>query len=215
MRKYAVEFIGTFFLVLVVGLCVTWARRLKPLGFAAIGMTLAVMVYAGGHFSGGHYNPAVTLAVLLRGGMEKRDALPYVAAQATGAVCAAFLAHGLVGNPMSAAVIAEPASAALLRSFGAEALFTFALAFVVLQVATTKKNAGNSYYGVAIGLVVMIAAVAVGPVSGAMLNPAVTLGVGFWHLFSTQQLLLNVGGQLLGAVAAAGVFHMTNKEDLA
>ena len=81
MNRYATELIGTFFLVLTVALTVMGGTPLAPL---AIGSALMVMVYMGGHISGGHYNPAVTVAVRLRGAMEPSDFLPYILAQCLG-----------------------------------------------------------------------------------------------------------------------------------
>jgi aquaporin Z len=77
MKKYLVEFIGTFFLVLAVGMNVIGCDPNNFLPPLAIGLTLMIMVYAGGHVSGGHYNPAVTLAVWLRGRCATKDVLPY------------------------------------------------------------------------------------------------------------------------------------------
>lgn len=149
MKNYLVEFIGTFFLVLVIGLTVAApaegmsapaADHMAPL---AIGITLMVMVYAGGHISGGHYNPAVTLAVWMRGKCETKDVVPYMISQLLGAVAAALVVgyqKGFAPNPPTVAMALDPMHA-LLNEF----LFTFALAYVVLNVATSKKNAGNSY----------------------------------------------------------------------
>ena len=145
-RKYLVEFIGTFFLILTIGSTGTLngSGVIPPL---AIGAILMVMIYAGGPISGGHYNPAVTLAVLLRGGMPKRDAIPYMLAQIIGGVAGALAVmefkHNLGPVP--------PFNFRIHDLLLSEFLFTFALAYVVLNVATLKKTNGNSYFGLAIG----------------------------------------------------------------
>src|SRR5256885_510714 len=138
MNKYIVEFIGTFFLVLTIGCAVIPAAPgvLAPL---AIGAGLMVMVFAGGHISGAHYNPAVTLAIFLRGKCPAGDVIPYWIAQIVGAIVAAFAAMFLVGKSGTPMIITNVPAA-----FVAEFLFTFALAYVVLNVATAKGNANNS-----------------------------------------------------------------------
>ena len=182
-RKLTVEFIGTFFLVFTVG---TATAKINPSGVVAplaIGSVLMVMVFAGGWVSGGHYNPAVSTGVLVRGGMNRPDWLPYIVVQ---------LIAGVVGG-LVASVIAGHQSSASLSGAGkvliAEFLFTFALVYVVLNVATAKANEGNSFYGLAIGFTVLAGAFAVGPISGAAFNPAVALGqivhgaVGLGHIW--------------------------------
>src|SRR5215216_6581341 len=121
-RKLVVEAIGTFFLVLTITLVVSAGIPLAPL---AIGSVLMVMIYAGGHISGAHYNPAVTLAVWLRGKTPTRDVLPYMACQVIGAALAAAVVGILygAGKPM----LINNVPQALLAEF----LFTFALAYVV------------------------------------------------------------------------------------
>ncbi len=170
MGKLFTEFLGTFFLVLTIGLCVNQGAALAAL---AIGGILASLIYMGGHVSGAHYNPAATLAIVLRGACPSRDALPYMAAQILGSVCAALMVMTLNGNSFAPAPGDQvPALAAVL----AELLFTFALCLVILRTATVEEVAGNSYYGLAIGFVVTVAAITIGPISGAALNPAVALG---------------------------------------
>ncbi|NUR83872.1 MAG: porin, partial [Nonomuraea sp.] len=136
MRSYATEFIGTFFLVLTIG-CTVLSKM--PLAPVAIGAVLMVMVYAGGHVSGAHYNPAVTLAVLLRGRITLPEAVAYWVAQVVAAVAAAFTARYLVAPPAPPAAL-SPSGTGLIEALVAEALFTFALAYVVLNVATSKDH---------------------------------------------------------------------------
>jgi len=169
MGKYIVEFIGTFFLVLTIVCTVNGGVALAPL---AIGSMLMVMVYAGGHISGAHYNPAVTLAVWMRGKVSGGDVPGYIIAQLAGAAVAA-----LIGTKVLGFAPAEAASDMNMASgITAEILGTFALCWVVLQTATTKSTAGNSYYGLAIGFTVLACAWALGSFSGGAFNPAVALG---------------------------------------
>jgi aquaporin Z len=206
MKKYLVEFIGTFFLVLTVGLTVRAGAPLAPL---AIGGVLMVMIFAGGHVSGGHFNPAVTLAVYLRGKCEARDVAPYWVAQfAAGAVAALLVNFLLQGRvPGNGAVHAG------LNSCIVEFLFTFALAWVVLNAATAKGTAGNSFYGLAIGFTVVVGAITVGGISGGAFNPAVGLGVVTMGLENTRQFGIYLVSDLAGGAAAAGAYRAINGTD--
>lgn len=207
MKKYLTEFIGTFFLVLTVGMTVIapGAGGLAPL---AIGSALMIMVYAGGHVSGGHYNPAVTLAVWLRGRCGTADVVPYWCAQIAGSVVAAILALALKGNPN-----VTPMDLPVFPSLIAEFVGTFALAYVVLNVATAKGTAGNSFYGLAIGFTVMAMAFALGGISGGAFNPAVATGITVMHIARASNIWIYIVANLLGGGTAAGVFRFVNPED--
>src|SRR3954454_1032704 len=176
MSKYIVELIGTFFLVLTIGCSVLSGGGLPPL---AIGASLMVMIFAGGHISGGHFNPAVTLGVWLRGQCETKEVPPYLRLQIIGAVTAAFVAKFIKGG---AAV--TPLQPATVPALVAEFLFTFALVYVVLNVATAKDTSGNSFYGLAIGFTVLVGAFSVGNISGGAFNPAVAAGISVMGLSS-------------------------------
>jgi aquaporin Z len=207
LRKLVVEAIGTFFLVLTIGLVVIepGAGALAPI---AIGAVLMVMVYAGGHISGAHYNPAVTLAVFLRGRATATEVAGYWAAQLLAGVLAAFALPVL--RPGVAVVAATPSP---LPALFAELFFTFALAYVILNVATTRGTRGNSYYGLAIGFTVAAGAYAVGPISGAAFNPAVALGMTVLGLSSAANLWIFMVGNFTGAVAAALLFNALDLGD--
>jgi aquaporin Z len=213
LRRYLTEFIGTFFLVLTIGLTVLNGTPLAPL---AIGSALMIMVYMGGHVSGGHYNPAVSLAVFLRGKMASGGELVgYWAAQVAGALAAALAVRYIMGQTFAPAPAeGGSAGAALLVEF----LYTFALALVVLNSAASAKTHGNSFYGLAIGFTIVVAAFAGGPTSGGAFNPAVgigpiavhaTVGEGAWGA-----LWLYLVGPLLGGAAAAWVFGLQEREPL-
>ncbi len=203
MKKPLVEFIGTFFLVFTVGAAVRAGAPLAPL---AIGAVLMVMIFAGGHISGGHFNPAVTLAVWLRGKCEPRDVAPYWIAQLAAGALAALIVVWLAGRPGHGAAL-FPTRASLVVEF----LFTFALAWVVLNTATAKGTAGNSFYGLAIGFTVLAGVISVGSLSGGAFNPAVGLGVYLMGLANLHQLGIYLVAELLGGATAALAFKATHE----
>jgi aquaporin Z len=207
MNKYIVEFIGTFFLVLTIGCCVVigGAGVIAPL---AIGSILMVMIYAGGHISGGHYNPAVTLGVWLRGRCPTADVAPYWAAQFIAAVLAALVLNYLKGDATAKPLVLRPGPALL-----AEFLYTFALVYVVLNSATAKATANNSFYGLAIGFTVLAGAFSVGSISGAAFNPAVAVGVSVMGLSSWSNIWIFLVGCFAGGLAAGALFKVLNPND--
>lgn len=205
MNKYLVEFIGTFFLVLTIGTSVIREVPVSPL---AIGAILMTMVYAGGHISGGHYNPGVTLGVFLRGKLPARDVVPYWVAQIVGAVLAAPAARYLAGSPRTPAL--DPAIGPALV---AELLFSFALVWVVLNAATSKHTTGNSFYGLAIGFTVMAGAFAVGGFSGGAFNSAVAVGISMMGLVTWSAIWIYLLANLVGGAAAAYAFRFTSTDD--
>lgn len=199
MRKYITEFIGTFFLVLTIGMTG------NPF---AIGAALMVMVYAGGHISGAHYNPAVTLAVLIRGRINVSEAMVYMGSQLAGAVAAAFVMMIYRPAPEISSQVLDTTKALV-----SEVLATFALAYVVLNVATAKANAGNSYFGLAIGFTVMAMAFAFGDFSGGAFNPAVAVGASIMKAFAWSNIWIYLVGCFGGAILAALVFKICNPGD--
>ncbi len=203
LPKYLVEFIGTFFLVLTIGMTVLAPGDAGPLAPLAIGMVLAVMIFAGGHISGGHFNPAVTLAVFLRGKCPPSDVVPYMLAQIAAAGAAAALVPVLKDIAPH-----TPIAPAVVPSLIGEFLFTFALCWVVLQVATTKAAQGNSYFGLAIGMTVLAGAFAVGPISGGAFNPAVAIGLVILGIVKGADVWIHLVGALAGGAAAAGAFKV-------
>jgi aquaporin Z len=202
MNRYLTEFTGTFFLVFTIGCSVLVGTPMAPL---AIGASLMVMVYMGGHVSGAHYNPAVTVAVLIRGKVNVADVVPYILAQLAGAALATvvvkFLRTGVAVTPMVPNV-----GPALLAEF----LFTFALAYVVLNAATAEGTSGNSFYGLAIGMTVMTGAFAVGDISGGAFNPAVALGISMLGLSSWENIWIYLAANFSAAVFAAIIFNLIN-----
>ncbi len=210
-RKLVTEAIGTFFLVLTIGCTVILSGDpgkgiIPPL---AIGSALMVMIFAGGHISGAHYNPAVSLAVMLRGRLPKGELVPYWVAQLVGASLAACAAMYLTGGVAKSA--APPAG--VVKALLAEFLFTFALAYVVLNVATAKANSGNSFYGLAIGFTVLTGAFAVGSISGGAFNPAVAVAAGMMGLIHLPSIWIHIVADLAGGAVAGLMFNYLNPND--
>ena len=207
MQKYAVEGIGTFFLVVTIGMVVLepGAGALAPLG---IGLALMGLVYAGGHISGAHYNPAVTLGMWMRGVCETRDVPGYLVAQVLGAGLGAAATVFLKGAPT-----VEPMTLEVGPSLLAEFLFTFALMWVILNVATAKATADNSFYGLAIGAIVGGGAYAVGGVSGAAFNPAVAMSLTLLGVVELSDVWIHLVADFAGAASAAGVFKVLSAND--
>ena len=207
MNKYIVELIGTFFLVLTIG-CTVIGNGAGPFAPLAIGAALMVMIFAGGHISGGHYNPAVTLGVWIRGRCSSRDAFFYLLFQVLGAVLAAMAAMRLKAGAAVHAMSPDKMPAML-----AEFLFTFAVVYVVLNVATAKGTSGNSFYGLAIGMTVMTGAFAVGNISGGVFNPAVAVGISTMGLSSWSNIWIYLVANFAGGLVAGLSFRALNRGD--
>jgi aquaporin Z len=208
MRKYIAEFIGTFFLVLTVGMCV-----IKPgvgnLAPFAIGSALMIMVYAGGHISGGHFNPIVTLAVWLRWRGPVGEVPWYWLAQVAGAAAASGLVLFFKENPLTTPMDLNPIAAIIAELLGA-----FAWAYVVLNIATSKATKGNSNYGLAAGFAVMTMNFALGGIAGGAFNPAVAVGLIIMHLAKAGDIWIYLLGNFAGGALAALAFRTLNPDDI-
>jgi aquaporin Z len=207
--KYVYEFIGTLFLVLTVGLTALDPGSVGNFAPLAIGSVLAVMVFAGGHVSGAHYNPAVSLSMALRGRMSAREMCGYWLVQLAAGLVAAYLVIYFKG----AHTTAQMAPFGALQMLLAEFLFTFALCFIALNVTTTRQTAGNSYFGLAIGFIVLAGAYSVGAISGGAFNPAVALGITILKLTPWEQLWIFLVGNLAGAAVAALTFRAAHPKE--
>jgi aquaporin Z len=210
LKKYLVELIGTFFLVLTVATTGLLGSDgvIAPL---AIGSALMVMVYAGGHISGGHYNPAVSLAAAIRGALEWKHFVPYVIAQLLGGIIAVFLFNYMAAGTIA---VVEPTVFGLKGLLLAEFLFTFALCYVVLNTATAKGTAGNSFYGLAIGFTVLVGAFAVGgSLCAGAFNPAVAVSIGALFLIPCKLVCYTILANLVAGVCAALTFKFVNTEE--
>lgn len=208
MHKYVVEFIGTFFLMFTVG-AVVFERSAEGFAPIAIGLVLTAMVFAGGHISGTHYNPAVTISFWLRGRVRSQDILPYILSQVAGASAAAILVIFLFDTPHG-----EFLQLDIIRAFVSEVVFTFALVFVILNVATSAGTAGNSYYGLAIGFVVAGGIFCVGEISGAVFNPAVAIGITTLGITSISDMWIYFLSNITGGVLATVVFKKTDLNNI-
>ncbi|HLZ16723.1 MAG TPA: aquaporin [Cyclobacteriaceae bacterium] len=202
MKKYLIELIGTFFLVLTIGLTG------NPL---AIGAMLMVMIYMGGHVSGAHYNPAVTMAILMQKKIDTRDAGMYMIFQIIGSIAAALVVYLVTGNTFAPV---PGSTTSVVSALLVEIIFTFALVSVILNVAVSPSVSGNNYYGLAIGFTVLAGAFAGGGISGGAYNPAVGIGpclidtlVGGNNSLSTVWLYLV--GPPAGAWLGSKVFSFT------
>ena len=210
MPRYLTEFVGTLFFVMTIGLVVTAGHPMAPL---VIGSALMVMVYMGGSVSGGHYNPAVTLAVFLRRKMPRGDLLPYWGAQILGALAGAYLSRMFTDRTFNIAPAATTSTGVVLL---VEALYTCLLALVVLNCATRDSTKGNSYFGLAIGFTIVIAAFAGGPISGGAFNPGVATGAIVINAIcgdgSLKDLWLYLVGPLAGGAIAAALFKLQGEK---
>lgn len=202
MRKYIVEFIGTFFLVsgAIFG------------GAVGASLALIVMVYAGGHISGAHYNPAVTTAMYIRKKVTAAELPGYYIAQLLGGIISATLIY-YVFERQGVNFLCDGFPSGVVKTALAEIIGTFALAYVVLNVATTKGTAGNSYFGLAIGGTVLAMALAFGKFSGGVFNPAVGLGLCVHKSMCWENLWMFFVAPLIGGILAAIVFRIVNEAD--
>ncbi|HEY1684272.1 MAG TPA: aquaporin [Tepidisphaeraceae bacterium] len=210
MNKYVTELIGTFFLIFTVGCAagIGYGGSMAPL---AIGAVLMVMVFAGGHISGAHYNPAITLGLWIRGKCLTRDVVPYWIAQLIAAALAALAVNYLRG---AIPAVAMPINLRIPQVLLVEFLFTFALVYVVLNVATAKGTANNSFYGLAIGFTVTAGAFAVGGISGGVFNPAVALGITIMGLSTWANIWMYLLANFAAGLIAALVFCQLNRSEL-
>ena len=201
MKKVITEFIGTFFLVMGAALG----------GGLGAALALMVMIYAGGHISGAHYNPAVSLAVWIRGKLSVGDMLGYWMSQFAGAILAAIVVGNIfeITGDSNCSIPAEGVTKALIAEF----IGTFALAYVVLNVATAKGTIGNSFYGIAIAGTVLAMATIIGKFSGGAYNPAVAVGLIIQKTFCLSQIWIYVLASFAGGALAALVFRMNNPDD--
>ncbi len=199
MKKYSIEFIGTFFLTLVVALTG------NPL---AIGAVLMALVYMGGYISGAHYNPAVTLAVMLRARkITPHQVVTYILFQVIGALLAAIVYFAVKGSMF----VPAPATTDIFIPILIEIMFTFILASVILHVTTAKATEGNHYFGLAIGATLIAIAYAGGPISGGVYNPAIALGTIFADIKNIgthlSHLVIYLIGPFVGGALAGIVYH--------
>ncbi len=210
--RYIAEFLGTFFLVVIIGSAVLGGAG--PLAPLAVGVGLTAIVYAGGHVSKAHYNPAVTLAFVLQRRLDRQDVVPYLGAQLVGALLGAGAVR-VMHDTAAVASLDIIANDGVVAALLAEFLFTFALVWVILSVAIAQRTEGNGFYGVAIGFVVMSGAFSVGTVSGAAFNPAVAIALVAMDLGAWGNVAIQIVAAVVGSVSASYVFSAIERADVA
>jgi len=209
VAKLLSEFLGTYMLVLTVGLNVLSGSAAGAFSIAA---ALMCMIFALGTCSGAHFNPAVTTAIVCRGKCTPSDAAQYILAQMAGGIFAGFTYAAMMNGETFGL---KPEGYKWSQAVIAEFFFTFVLAFVVLSVATVKKEL-SQYFGFAIGMCVTVGGCAIGKVSGGSLNPAVSFGISVCHMVNGGGLIAAVIYSLVEVVAgaaAAGVFMLTQPSE--
>lgn len=198
INKLISEFLGTYVLVYTVGCNV--AGKTGEWAVTSIACSLMVMIYALGNVSGGHFNPAVTAACAVAGKISAVEGLEYIFSQLLGGTAAAFM-NQLAYNKSAGPINAAPGHS-IWNACAVEFLYTFMLAFVVLNVACTKRNKGNDYYGLAIGFVVIAGGYGAGAISGGCFNPAVAIGLDIGSL-EPKYGFLYAPFEIAGGVVAA------------
>ncbi|MEN7972588.1 MAG: aquaporin [Verrucomicrobiota bacterium] len=205
MKKYLSEFFGAFILVFAgCGAIVVnelYGGALSHVGVALVwGMVVMVLIYSLGDVSGAHFNPAVTIGFIVAGRTKAYKTLAnYIVWQVLGALAAAYLLKLLF--PLSETLGATLPADSVWRAFAMEVVLTFILFFVIMQTTTGAKEKGIMA-GVAIGSAVGIDAMFGGPVSGASMNPARSIGpaIASGHI---EHLWVYIAAPLLGALLAA------------
>ena len=200
MKRYVMEFLGTFFFVFTI------AMTSNPLAAAIM---LMAWLYIGGHISGGHYNPLVSLAVAMRGRLAW-DILPFYMLSQIAAGAAAF---GLSFFFHDQIMLPHPGEGISLLEAGViEVLLSFVLGLVVLMVATSRHYAQSQIFGVAIGLTIFALAALGSPISGGLFNPAISVGAAIVGLLKGMPIMwaevfMYVIGSLLGGALASYAFN--------
>mmetsp|Transcript_77779 Transcript_77779/g.206597 ORF Transcript_77779/g.206597 Transcript_77779/m.206597 type:complete len:454 (-) Transcript_77779:523-1884(-) len=209
--KVTSEILGTYMLVLTVGLNVLAASPAAPFSIAA---SLMVMVFSLGDVSGAHFNPAVTISILAIGKIKAKEAVVYMVVQVCAALVAGFTYSIIYGGKSFALGPNDPFG--LPEVAVAEAFFTFVLCFVVISVACSPSAEGKNYsqvYGLAIGSCIVVGGFAIGSISGGSLNPAVSIGtfaIGGFKFGVTAALYTEF--ELAGAGVAALIYFQTHED---
>jgi aquaporin NIP len=209
LRAHLAEFIGTFALVFF-GCGAVAVGQLSTTGVAlAFGLVIAVMIYALGHVSGAHFNPAVSIGFALGRHFPWPRVATYAVAQIGGAVCGALLLRLTLGGAVPLG-LTKPAGSDL-QAVVWEAVLTFVLMLVITAVATDTRADGEAA-ALAIGGAVALGALVGGPVTGASMNPARTLGPAL-VAGDFGSLWVYLAGPVVGAAVAAGVYRYLRESD--
>ncbi|MDE0953949.1 MAG: aquaporin [Candidatus Poseidoniales archaeon] len=206
IQKLTTEFIGTFLLSFTICASGLYGSAEDYAPFI-ISFNLMIMIYAGRHISGAHYNPVITITIYLRGIFDKNDILPYIVLQIIAAVSAALVVERFsLSNATSSEIFSLGFEAII-----AELIFTFIFAYVVLHVATTESTLDNNYYGAAIALVIFIGAITVGSISLASFNPAVTSALIISGKVTLGDSWMHFIPQLVGAILATYLYRYSHR----
>jgi len=208
IAPFYAEFYGTMMLTLVIAVSAGLGKELAPL---AIGLMLVCMVFTYGHLSGGHFNPAVSFAVMIRGKITPLRCLLYTIFQVLGGICGVALGRYVLPEGQNTPVPKYQENE-LNAAITAEFFFSMALSTVVLNTATTVSVGPNSFYGLAIGFVVVSGAICVGDISGAVFNPAVGTGL-LIVAGEVRDLWLYWVAPLCGGFVSGVMFHIVNSDE--
>ena len=212
-NRCLLEAVGTFLLMFSIS-AVSLTGQSAIVSALAIAATLIAIVFTIGPFTGGHFNPAMSLGFCIRGAMPGRELVPYWIAQIAAAVIATFLAFLMIKGSFSADLLAsylerktEAEGGPTSMQFAiAEVLFTFALVFLTINVAGTRTQAGNQYFGFVVGLTVLAGILTVGAIASAVFNPAVLVGLLVLGLVGAADGVVILISTIVGAILAAGLF---------
>jgi len=205
-RKLATEFMGTFLLSFTICASGLYGSAGEYAPFV-ISSNLMIMIYAGRHISGAHYNPVITVSIYLRGIFDKNEILPYITIQIIAAVSAALVVERFSLSDATSSEIFNLGTEAIIAEF----LFTFVFAYVVLYVATTESTLDNNYYGAVIALVILVGAITVGSISLASFNPAVTSSLIVSGKVTLGDSWMHFIPQFFGAILATYLYRYTHR----
>ena len=205
-RKLATEFMGTFLLSFTICASGLYGSAGDYAPFV-ISFNLMIMIYAGRHISGAHYNPVITASIYLRGIFDKNDILPYISVQIIAAVTAALVVESFSLSDSTSSSIFNLGYEAIIAEF----IFTFVFAYVVLYVATTESTLDNNYYGAIIALVIFVGAITVGSISLASFNPAVTSALIVSGKVALGESWMHFIPQFVGAILATYLYRYSHR----
>lgn len=210
-RKAGAELVGTFALVTAgCGAIIVSGQTgaLPPLGVALVfGLTIAVMVAALGHISGGHFNPAVSIGLAVTRHLPWKDLPFYLLAQLVGATLGSLTLWWIFGLQAVASTVNAPAAhISVWQALGVEVVITAFLVFVISSTATDPRSVGK-LAAFAIGATITLGALWGGPISGGSMNPARSFGPMLVALDWTNGWIYFLG-PILGGIIGAVLYHL-------
>lgn len=207
LKKCLVEFVGTFFIMFTFGAALfpNSNNAFPPLAIAFI---VIAVVYMGKSISGAQYNPAISLADSIRGKLSWKHLLPYVIVQFIAAAFAAYVLSFIIVVPP----YSNETTFNIKAMFACEFLFTFLLTYTYLQTVNCEKTKGNSYYGLAIGSVILAAFLATAGTSYGVFNPAIALALIVMGLAQIKLVVFTIIANIIAGAAAAGIYKITSTD---